>query len=111
VVAESGALTMEHNGAFIDNVQTAGIVFSVILLTYVVVRLEMVLTAASNKLRSALTHQKETHDSINYIWKRINEIETRVGMKSDHFIPADELRTTLTMLQRRLDDIEGAKRW
>jgi hypothetical protein len=89
-----------------DIIQTAGIIFNGIVLVYVVLRLERALGDGSDKMRAALTHQKETLDSLNTVWKRINQIETRLGMKSDH-IPADELRATLNTIHERLDDIEN----
>jgi hypothetical protein len=91
---------------FIDIVQTVGIICNALVLLYVVIRLERAFNNASEKMRSALAHQKGTLDSINKVWTRINEIEARVGMKSNNSIETPELRATLATLSRRLDDLE-----
>jgi hypothetical protein len=92
---------------YVDAIQTVAIVLNTLVLAYIVFRLERAFNNASEKLRSVLTHQKETLDSINKVWTRINEIEGRVGMKPNlNFIEPSELRATLTVLSKRLDDLE-----
>src|SRR5580704_3480176 len=88
--------------AFIDIVQTVGIIFNALVLLYVVIRLERAFNNASEKMRSALAHQKGTLDSINKVWTRINEIEARVGMK----LNSNNFSATLAALSRRVDDLE-----
>jgi hypothetical protein len=88
-----------YNGIWVDEIQTIALIFNGIVLAYIVVRLERAFNLASDKLRSVLTHQQETHRSINTIWTRINEIETRVGMKND-------LQSTLATIAKRLNDLE-----
>ena len=91
---------------FIDALQTAGIVLNTLVLAYIVIRLERAFNQASVNLRSVLGGQKETLDSLNTVWKRINEIEARVGMKTPNFIEATELEARLAALAKRLDDLE-----
>jgi hypothetical protein len=67
-----------ENVAFIDIIQTIGICANAGALIYVVVRLERVFNVGSDKIQSALAHQKETLDSLNTIWRRINTIEARI---------------------------------
>jgi hypothetical protein len=100
MAAESGVVvTPGYDGILVDKVQTVALIFNGVILTYVVVRLERAFHLAGEKMRGALTHQQETHRSINAIWARINEIETRVGMKSD-------LQMTLATIVKRLNDLE-----
>jgi hypothetical protein len=92
---------------FIDIVQTVGIIFNALVLLYVVIRLERAFNNASEKMQSVVTHQKESLDSINKVWTRINEIEARVGMKPNlNFIEPSVLGATLAALSKRLDDLE-----
>jgi hypothetical protein len=95
---------------YVDAIQTVGLILNTLVLAYIVFRLERAFTNASEKLRSVLTHQKETLDSINKVWTRINEIEARVGMKPNlNFIETPELRATLAVLAKRLDDLERGR--
>lgn len=61
--------------AFIDAIQTAGIIVIAAMLVYVVIRLQRVITAAAEKLQGALVTQHALEEGFSRIWQRIDLIE------------------------------------
>ncbi len=63
------------NDQFLDAVQTISIVTIAIVLSYVVVRLEGMLSRSADRLKKVLIHQDELIEATDRIGRRIETIE------------------------------------
>jgi hypothetical protein len=63
------------NDQFIDAAQTIGIVTIVIVLSYVVVRLEGMLSRSADRLKKVLIHQDKIIETTDRIGRRVETIE------------------------------------
>jgi hypothetical protein len=63
------------NDQFIDAVQTTGIISIAIVLTYVVVGLEGMLSRSADRLKKVLIHQEKIIETTDRIGRRIETIE------------------------------------
>jgi hypothetical protein len=94
---------------FIDIVQTTGIVVIAFMVVYVVLRLDRTLTAAAEKIQSALTAQSSLAQALERIGKRLEAIE-RLVRERNEILPTDKLRLTLEELRGRLDQLEKGRK-
>jgi hypothetical protein len=67
----------------VDAAQTAALLTMTGIMLYAVNRLRVELKQASSALGKVLNGQKEMHDRINHLWRRIDEIELRQGLRND----------------------------
>jgi predicted DsbA family dithiol-disulfide isomerase len=86
--------------AIIQGAQTAALLTVAVALIYVLNLLRTEIRRASDAMRGVLRNQKEIEESIERIWKRIDEIETAHGLRIDF----DEL----SRIKRLLDALEAA---
>jgi hypothetical protein len=104
--AAIGDFDSMHNGAFVDAVQTAGILVMAAVLVYVALRLDRTLTTAAKKLKTALGNQKALQEGIERVWARVDLIENLQGTQKT-FIPTIELKAMLDEIRHRLDQLEA----
>jgi predicted DsbA family dithiol-disulfide isomerase len=86
--------------AWIQAAQTAALLTVAVAIIYVLNLLRTELRRASNALRDVLRNQKEIEESVERIWKRIDEIETAHGLRVDF--------EELNRIKRLLDALEAA---
>jgi hypothetical protein len=89
----------------LDVVQTIGIVLNGAVLVYVVWRLEQSFDNAADRLRKLIIHQQEIQESIERIWKRVDEIETQQGTRQT-VMPLGKLQEQLAQLAARVKALE-----
>jgi peptidoglycan hydrolase CwlO-like protein len=94
----------------LDAVQTFAIIANGGVLAYVVWRLERSFDNAAEKLRRLINAQHEIQDSIERIWKRVDDIETQQGTRQT-VMPLGKLQERLASLEARIKalEIEGSK--
>ena len=86
--------------AIIQAAQTAALLTVAVAVIYVLNLLRKELSRASHALREVFRNQKEIEDSIERIWKRVDEIETSHGLRIDF--------EELNRVKRLLDALEAA---
>ena len=73
----------DHAGAFIDAVQTAALVVSMMAQIYTMRLLRNELRSAADGLKRVLDGQAQTTQSIERVWSHIHEIEVKLGIHQD----------------------------
>jgi predicted DsbA family dithiol-disulfide isomerase len=86
--------------AIIQAAQTAALLTVAVAVIYVLNLLRTEIRRASDAMRGVLRNQKEIEESIERIWKRIDEIETAHGLRIDF--------EELSRIKRLLDALEAA---
>jgi predicted DsbA family dithiol-disulfide isomerase len=84
----------------IQAAQTAALLTVAAAMIYVLILLRIEIRRASLAMRDVLRNQKEIEESIERIWKRIDEIETAHGLRIDF--------DALNRIKRLLDALEAA---
>jgi hypothetical protein len=70
----------DHAGAFIDALQTAALIVTAVAQIYTMLLLRNEMRSAARALKSVIDGHAETMKSLDWIWKRIHEIEVRLGI-------------------------------
>ena len=93
----------------IDVIQTCFMGTVAIVLVYVVRRLDRAFDRSADKLRRLITHQQEVQESIERIWKRVDEIETQQGTRQS-VLPLGKLQEQLTRHEAAIKALERSLR-
>jgi peptidoglycan hydrolase CwlO-like protein len=95
---------------WLDLVQTIALIVNSAALVYVIWQLSLSFSNAAEKLRRLINAQHEIQESIERIWKRVDEIETQQGTRQT-VMPLGKLQERLASLEARIKalEIEGPK--
>lgn len=93
---------------FIDVAQTLGIVVIAVVVVYVVLRLERALTAASARLKEAMTSQRTLQERFERLSARVEAVEHMVWERHE-ILPTPKIKNTLDELQSRLNRLEAGE--
>jgi hypothetical protein len=68
------------NDQFIDAVQTSALIVTAVAQIYTMLLLRNEMRSAARALKAVVDSHAQTMKSIDWIWKRIHEIEVRMGI-------------------------------
>lgn len=68
---------------FIDEIQTAAIVFAALAQIYAIFLLRKELRGAAGLLQEIAKTQSQLHENVRRVWERVDALETRQGVKGD----------------------------
>jgi hypothetical protein len=104
-----GGFEMTSRGELIDIVQTAGIIVIAAMLIVTATRFIRAIDLAAQRVKEALTTQRENHGMTERLWKRLETVE-RTVQERHKILPTTILAATLHDLKERLDRLEDHKR-
>jgi hypothetical protein len=95
-------------GELIDIVQTAGIIVIAVMLIVTATRFMRAIDLAAQRVKEALTTQREIHGMTDRLWKRLEAVE-RNAQERNKILPTPVLAATLNDIQERLERLEEHK--
>jgi hypothetical protein len=94
---------------FIDVIQTTGILVIAVALIVTAVRFIRAVDLGAQRVKEALTMQREIHATLDRVWKRVEALE-RVVWERNEILPNSQLATWLDEVKARLDRLETHER-